>query len=161
MSAEELQTLSAGDDRISLDLKFIPDQDVPVYFGAADAVVLPFDSILNSGSVLLGLSFNRVVLAPRLGALPEIQARVGRPWLQLYDGGLTTKMLLDLRAPHAGPASEEAGPDLSAFDWNSIADRTLEFYRQRPDVAAEDSVSTAATEEGRVYETPRNEYSKT
>ena len=160
ISAEELQTLSAGDDRISLDLKFIPDQDVPVYFGAADAVVLPFDSILNSGSVLLGLSFNRVVLAPRLGALPEIQARVG-PWLQLYDGGLTTKMLLDLRAAHAGPASEEAGPDLSAFDWNSIADRTLEFYRQRSDAAAEDSVSTAATEQGRVYETPRNEYSKT
>jgi glycosyltransferase involved in cell wall biosynthesis len=108
-------------------LRFIPDEQVPAYIGAADILVLPFDSILNSGSVLLALSFNRAVLAPRLGALPEIQAEVGQRWLRLYDGELTPQLLAQVRAGQNMPAEDEVA-DLSAFDWDRIAVTTLDFY---------------------------------
>jgi glycosyltransferase involved in cell wall biosynthesis len=127
MQADDLRALAAGDDRIHLHLTFIPDEKLPLYLGAADQVVLPFDSILNSGSVLLALSFNRTVLAPRLGALPEIEAQVGPRWLQLYDGELTPQLLMQARA-NAAPAENEQA-DLSAFDWDAIAAATLDFYR--------------------------------
>lgn len=155
ISEDELTSLRDGDERITLRLEFIPDADVPTCFGAADAVVLPFDGILNSGSVLLALSFNRVVLAPRLGALPEIQERVGEHWLRLYDGPLTTEHLQQLCA--SGPTEFEV--DLSAFNWNSVADRTLELYRADP--AAPETVSGSARGEGASYDQVRKQYSKT
>ncbi|HEY5810146.1 MAG TPA: glycosyltransferase [Povalibacter sp.] len=155
ISAEELHELTAGDERIRLRLEFIRDEDVPLYFGAANVVVLPFDDILNSGSVLLALSFNRVVLAPQLGVLPEIQDKVGTCWLRLYDGVLTSEMLREVRDAAAVPGEA----DLSAFDWNSIADRTLELYRRGGPQAGQ-AARNAAHQHGSSYETPENEYSK-
>ncbi|HEY6642227.1 glycosyltransferase family 4 protein [Povalibacter sp.] len=157
ITADELSSLCDGDERITLRPQFVADAEVPTYFGAADAIVLPFDSILNSGSVLLGLSFNRVVLAPRLGALPEIQELVGSQWLRLYDGPLTTEHLQEVCAAESLPSDSEV--DLSAFDWNSTADRTLELYRDG--ATASDGTVVHARGEGASYEENRKQYSKT
>ncbi len=130
VTADELQQEALLDPRVSLHLRFIAEEDVPKFLGAADLVVLPFHSILNSGSVLLALSHNRAVLAPRLGALPEIQAQVGPHWLRLHDGDISTAVLA--AAVRQGAPREEERPDLAAFDWQPIAERTMEFYRLRP-----------------------------
>ncbi|MDY6946690.1 MAG: glycosyltransferase [Pseudomonadota bacterium] len=129
MSSEELRRLAAGDSRIHLRLEFVAEDQVPLYIGASDVVVLPFRSILNSGSIFLALSFNRAVLAPRLGSLPEIQSHVGEHWVDLYDGALTTQHLL--HAMSAGDPSEHETVDLSFYDWDSIGQRTLELYLTR------------------------------
>lgn len=129
MQASDLEALAAGDERVHLHLTFIPDDKVAAYVGAADLVVLPFDSILNSGSVLLSLSLDRPVMAPRLGALPEVEAIVGERWLRLYDGPLTAQLLQQAKDSHSA-SQEEERPDLSAFDWGAIARNTLEFYRE-------------------------------
>jgi len=135
VTAEELHQQAQLDPRVSLHLRFIPEADVPKFMAAADLVVLPFHSILNSGSVLLALSHNRSVLAPRLGALPEIQSQVGTHWLRLYEGEMSTAVLV-AAVNEVGP-SEAEQPDLSAFDWQPIAERTMEFYRLRPQAAIE------------------------
>jgi glycosyltransferase involved in cell wall biosynthesis len=133
MDLDELKRLIADDSRIQLRLEFVPDTEVPIYMGAADAVVLPFDSILNSGSVLLALSFNRPVIAPRLGSLPEIQQRVGAQWLNLYDGALSpTHLNCALQRNSIG---ESTSADLSAFDWNAITQQTLNVYGARLPIA--------------------------
>jgi beta-1,4-mannosyltransferase len=126
MEVEELKQLAAEDERIRLSLEFVPKEDVPLYMGASDVVVLPFGNILNSGSVFLALSFNRAVLAPRLGSLPEIQSRVGPRWVNLYDGPLSTKHLLQTMS--GGGIAEHETADLSAYDWDSIGQQTLDFY---------------------------------
>lgn len=130
MQAGDLQQLAADDRRIRLCLEFIPDDKVPVYIGAADVVVLPFQTILNSGSVFLALSFNRAVLAPDLGSLPEIQSHVGVRWLTLYGGRLTTEHLL--QAMRSADIGEHEVADLGAYDWDAIGQRTCEFYLARP-----------------------------
>jgi glycosyltransferase involved in cell wall biosynthesis len=126
VDVEELRRSALTDSRIRLQLEFVSDQEVPLYMGAADVVVLPFDSILNSGSVLLALSFNRAVLAPRLGSLPEIQQRVGSRWVTLYDGALSTTHLV--QAMNDGCVGEHDVADLSAFEWEAITQQTLDFY---------------------------------
>lgn len=128
IEAADIAALARSDERIRLHLEFVPESQVTVFLGAADLVVLPFDSVLNSGSVLLALSLNRPVLAPRLGALPEIQSAVSPRWLNLYDGPLTAELLAGARAALTG-LSERDTPDLSAFDWTSIAAQTLDLYR--------------------------------
>ena len=155
IAAADLEELRGGDERITLRLQFVPERSVPLYFAACDAVVLPFDSILNSGSVLLALSFNRRVLAPGLGALPEIQQEVGSDWLSLYSGSLSAEMLQSLRiAQSARSDDEEDRVDLASFDWNAIGERTLEVYRQHP---PRGHAHRKSTQRG-AYETPKNEY---
>lgn len=126
MQTDELQQLVANDPRIRLTLRFIPDDEVPLYVGASDVVVLPFRSVLNSGTVFLALSFNRAVLAPNLGSLPEIQSHVGAHWLTLYDGELTTEHLL--QAMQSTRIGEHETTDLSAYDWKAISQATAELY---------------------------------
>jgi glycosyltransferase involved in cell wall biosynthesis len=62
--------LPAGTD-IRIHSRLIAADEMQVYFNASDVVALPFRKILNSGSMLLAMSFGRCVVAPRAGSLPE------------------------------------------------------------------------------------------
>jgi len=48
---------------------FIPDEELQVYFNACDVVILPFDKIENSGSVILAMGFKKAIVAPDQGVL--------------------------------------------------------------------------------------------
>lgn len=55
--------------RILLRDEFIPDEETEVYFKAADALVLPYTNIYQSGVLFLGHSFGLPVLAADVGSL--------------------------------------------------------------------------------------------
>ncbi|MDC0311408.1 glycosyltransferase [bacterium] len=57
---------------IKLIPKFIEPEQFQYFFNAANATVLPFNRVLNSGSLLLAMSFGSPVIAPRTGSIPEI-----------------------------------------------------------------------------------------
>ena len=59
-----------------------------MYLPATDLVVLPYRDILNSGSAVLALSFDRPVLVPRRGSLGDLQNHVGRQWVRTYEGDI-------------------------------------------------------------------------
>ena len=88
-----LQALAAGDERISLEPRFLQPDEVQIYLNAADACVLPYRQITTSGAALLAFSFGLPVIAPALGAFPNLVA--GRRGL-LYDptepGALSTAL---------------------------------------------------------------------
>lgn len=86
--AAQLQREAETDARIRLEFDFIPDERVQRYFRAADLVVLPYREILNSGTALLALSFDRPVLLPKAGAGSELTRRVGVEWVHTYQDEL-------------------------------------------------------------------------
>ncbi|MBZ0158658.1 MAG: glycosyltransferase [bacterium] len=51
--------------------RFVPDDEVSLYFSAADLVVLPYESATQSAIVPIAFAFERPVLATRVGGLPE------------------------------------------------------------------------------------------
>lgn len=122
----DLEEAAARDPRLVLDLRFLPDDDLARLIRAADLVVLPYGAVENSGSAILALSGGRPVLAPRAGALGDLEDLVGPEWLRLYDGDLTPEHLAAaLRAvPQAGDA-----PDLSPLNWPPIGRATEGVYR--------------------------------
>lgn len=65
--------------RILLRSEFIPDNEIEVYFKAADVLVLPYTSIYQSGVLFLGYSFGLPVVAADVGSLAEeiIEGRTG------------------------------------------------------------------------------------
>jgi beta-1,4-mannosyltransferase len=136
-----------GSSCIQLHLRRIPTDEVQVFFTAADLVVLPFSEIMNSGSAILALSFDRPVLVPDRGSLPELQVLVGPEWVWTYHGELT---VAELEASIAWSRTCKRAPqaNLSGFDWSSIARDTLSLYGQ---LVAHDSAGdhTSAAETGR------------
>ncbi len=120
------------DDRIRTRLEYIPDEDVPTYMLAADAIVLPFRDTLTSGSAVLAMSFGRAFVSPRLGCLPELAGENGTGCgAVLYDPddpeGLATALRsldgLDLES--MGAQNRER---ITGYDWTNVADRTAAVY---------------------------------
>jgi glycosyltransferase involved in cell wall biosynthesis len=84
---------------INLDFRETPigDAELETIVDSADAVVLPYKNILNSGSALFSLSRNRPVLAPKIGSLPELRDTVGEEWIYLYEGEISQQILLEFK----------------------------------------------------------------
>lgn len=58
-------------DRILVKTHFIPDEEIELYFKAADVLVLPYRHIYQSGVLFLGYSFGLPVIAAEVGSLKE------------------------------------------------------------------------------------------
>jgi glycosyltransferase involved in cell wall biosynthesis len=116
--AQRLTTLSARAEpsAITLELAMLSDVELAVRLAAADLVVQPFTDVLHSGTIHLALGAGVPVLAPRRGALPELQDHVGSAALHLYDGSISMRYVTAaLAAPRRPVPVERLG------DWAAIA----------------------------------------
>ena len=52
-------------------IAFIPDEDTEVYFKAADALILPYTEVFQSGVLFLGYSFGVPVIATDIGSMSD------------------------------------------------------------------------------------------
>jgi glycosyltransferase involved in cell wall biosynthesis len=59
-------------DRVILYDDYIPEEQVSLFFGAADMLVLPYRSATQSGVTQIGYLFDTPMLVTRVGGLPEI-----------------------------------------------------------------------------------------
>ena len=136
--AARLTAAAKGDERVSLSLGFVPDEDLQLYLRAADVVAAPFLEVFTSGSVLLAMSFGRAVIAPRRGCVTDVLSEDGGI---LYDaddpqgleGALRVAMTADLEA-----MGRHNGTDLERFDWSRVAEATRDVYEavlKEPDPA--------------------------
>lgn len=66
------KAVAASGCKIDLNLQLVQDDQLQTYFNAADVCVLPFRQILNSGSLLMAMSFGVPVIAPAAGSIPEV-----------------------------------------------------------------------------------------
>jgi len=52
--------------------KYVPDEEVGIYFSAADVVVLPYISATQSGVVQIAYAFDKPVITTNVGGLPDV-----------------------------------------------------------------------------------------
>lgn len=64
--------------------KFIADEDIQLYFNAADILLIPRLYGLNSGNVTLGYYFKKVIVGPRVGNIQFSLEESGNP---VYEAG--------------------------------------------------------------------------
>ncbi|MGC4087204.1 MAG: hypothetical protein QM756_04730 [Polyangiaceae bacterium] len=125
---QAVKQATADDPRVSLHLQFIAREEAQLYFRAADLVTLPYREILNSGSAVLALGFDRPVLMPRLGAGQELQRSIGREWVHLYDELRPESIGEALVRSQALPPVTD-GRQLAQLAPSTVVNRTLEAYR--------------------------------
>lgn len=112
--------------RLHLMLKRIPDAELQYPLRAADAVVLPYREIFNSGSALLALSFDRRVLMPKMSSAQDLKERVGEDWIHTYTGDLQAE---DLWQVLQGLPDPLAKVDLASLEWDKLSREMVQFYQ--------------------------------
>jgi beta-1,4-mannosyltransferase len=125
-----LRREGGGDRRVHYHLKFIDTAHAQSYFRAADLVVQPYREILNSGTALLALSFDRPVLLPHHGAGVDLAADFGQPWVHAYEGDLTPDVLRRALAAVAALPERTDGAHLRRIDPTEIGARMVRAFRE-------------------------------
>lgn len=118
------------DRRIRTVLEYVPDEQVQLYMNAADAVVLPFESVLTSGSALLGMSFGRALVVPDIGCVGSLVSDRGAIAYDPSDSNAVESALREAfrrrdELPSMGRHNRAVA---ERYDWSSIAARTRDVY---------------------------------
>ncbi len=126
---EEIMAAAGGDPRVRLELRYIRPEEIQLYTLATDLMVFPYSEILNSGSAILALSYDRPIAVPNLGALPELRRMVGESWVLGYEGDIDGRILTEALA-WARKTPRPAHAPLEQLDWPAIGGKTLAAYRE-------------------------------
>jgi len=117
-------------------IQFIDEEEIETYFEAADALVLPYRYIFQSGILFLAMNFGLPVLASDVGSLREIVVegqtgymcephdpqKLAECILKYFDSKLFEE-LPESRRQIYEYASDE-------YSWDKIGERTLSIYSQ-------------------------------
>lgn len=115
------------DNRITSNLAYLDEVDLHSEIRDSKMVVLPYEEMFNSGALLLALSLDRPVVAPRTPTTEELADEVGSHWVFLYDGELTSQVLSQSLRKCPPPGSS---PDLSRRDWKRLGEDYRLAYQQ-------------------------------
>ncbi len=126
--AEEIRDRARGATGIDLRFGWVPFAETQLHFNACDLVVLPYRRILNSGAALLALGFDRPVLVPGTGSMPELRQRFGPDWVRLFEGEIAAADLA--AALDWARAPRPQGVDWEGLDWPDLARAYRDIYDQ-------------------------------
>ncbi len=122
------------ENQVKLELKFIDNKDVPLYFKIADIVALPYKKIYNSGVILRALDYGSTVLVSDLAPLTKIITHNENGYVfrsedvddmaQKIDKLLENDKLRDALKRNAMNYIKEN------FSWDLIAEKTIDVYKQ-------------------------------
>lgn len=127
--ARRVRARSRADERITTEFGYIPDRSLQLYFNAADVVVLPFRNVLTSGSTILGMTFEKPIVGPRVGCLPELLEGQRELLYEPETGSLVDAME---RATEADldAIGERNRRRVMEFEWNDISAATRRVYER-------------------------------
>jgi beta-1,4-mannosyltransferase len=121
---------ASGSPDILLKLQYIDDDEIGIYMKSADVLVLPYRDIINSGSAILGMSFGKAIISPRLGCMPEVLHSFGGV---LYDpeskSGLVEAMQAAIASKNKIAEMGKANLQLAKnWNWQKVAAHTANIY---------------------------------
>jgi len=126
-------SLAASDNlNVHLHMRFIPEDEVPVFFGAADYVVLPFTQSLTSGSLALAQTYSVPVVAAMTEGTAATGAKAGGYFFESNDvHGLASAMKTALEDLSSCRSALRDAPSDCELDWTTIACLHRVVYRDR------------------------------
>ena len=118
-------------NKIKLNLKYIPDKELPLYFSAADVCVLPYRSGTQSGIVAVSYHFRLPVIVTDTGGLKEMVEEgktglvVSKPEPELLAGAIAKFMKIKDNSHF----QENIEVFKQTHSWKSFADDLMEFCK--------------------------------
>ena len=123
-------------DRVVLDTRYIPLEEVGPLMDLASVAVYPYHSSTQSGSLQVAYTFGRPVIATAVGGLPEAvdDGKSGFLVPAKSPRALAEKITLLIQNPGLAAQMGEYARHLSEtrFSWDSIASQILRVYDEFP-----------------------------
>ncbi len=109
-------------DKIILENRYISDEDIPVFFSAADLLVLPYTRASQSGVAHIGIAYGLPILATQVGGLVEsLGTYAGTRFTRPGDNDGLAEAMKDLILRGRGERFEPP----EEMRWNRIAERFM------------------------------------
>lgn len=122
------------EENVRLDVRYIPDDEAPLYYRAADLVVLPYRRIYQSGVLLMAMSYGRSVVVSDLPGMTEVvtDGETGFVFRSEDEEALAAALIRALADNQARDDVATRGLQLmkSKYDWGSIGAKTHSVYRE-------------------------------
>ncbi len=131
-SSNELIERSGLADRVIFHAKFIPHEDIELYFVSSDLVVLPYKHIYHSGIIHLAYSYGRPSLATNVGDFSETieQGKSGYILEENSPQALADMILKAVEDPQKLCEMGRYAKSLSSskYSWTDIGRQTRRVY---------------------------------
>lgn len=119
---------NVNDSRIHTILEFIGDEEIVSYLKAFDTTVFPYKKVTTSGSVILSLSYNTPVIAPKKGLLEDyIPEECGILYEDVNEDSL--KNAMEQMVINRQKNEKEFENKINELDWEHIGDRLVSIYK--------------------------------
>lgn len=125
-----LEVACAGDKRIQTRLTFIPEAEVQLYLKGADVVVLPFQKILTSSTVILAMSLGKAIIAPQRGCVAAVLDEQGAFLYHPQQANGLEQALQKVPSANLKAMGAYNYQRVQALDWGRIATQTVEVYKK-------------------------------
>jgi glycosyltransferase involved in cell wall biosynthesis len=124
----EISALGIG-ARVRVISRYIPDDEVEVYFRAADLVVLPYRSATQSGITQTAFAFERPVVVTAVGGLPDVVDDGVTGYVVPPDNPAALAGAIErfFATGAAGPMSAAIRAQAGRFSWKGCVDALLEL----------------------------------
>lgn len=116
---------------VRLDLRFIPDEQLVMYYQAADVVVYPYREVTASGALMTAVAFGKSIVATNLPAFRQVLRDKETALLVDYDDAEALASSLTQLIGNPQERARLAANVASSRDfdsWSSIAKRTRQCY---------------------------------
>lgn len=126
-----LSERAAADQRLTLQLRFVPKEEVQFFFNACDFVLLPYKKIFTSGNLFLAFTFGKPVICPDMGIMSEVvDEKVGIKYQPSQDGSTLAAALQDVKNLDYGKCCDEAFRKAHSYTWEEAAARSIKAFSQ-------------------------------
>lgn len=128
-SYQALIEASPAKERILVHNQYIHDEDIPAYFSAANALILPYRSATQSGVVSVAYHFDLPMVSTPVG---DFAQSIGQPKTGIVAAEISPKALAESIRTLFTPAWQEALPqriasEKKALSWESLTQALYRF----------------------------------
>lgn len=115
---------------IIIDENYIADNFIQYYMNAADIVISPRLNTLNSGVVIMGFSFSKIVIGPSIGNIKELLELNGNPTFNPNDASSLTKAMEQAIHNHSNIGLKNKEFIELQCNFKKIGLQHIEFYKK-------------------------------
>lgn len=120
---------SKSKGRIHLHNKYINDSDIPTFFSAADALVLPYRSATQSGVVSVAYNFDLPMVSTPVGDFPN---SIKRPGTGIVADAISSEAIADsvenlFSESKLEMIKENIAKEKAALSWETLTRKLLDF----------------------------------
>lgn len=126
----ELERQASNVSGVILRNQFIEDEQIHLYFSAADVVIFPFQNILTSSTLVLGMSYGKPVIAPKLDTLVETLGTADALLYNPEDEHGLINAIKESQNCDLDAMSEIVVKECDRLDWSKIGKKTYQLYQK-------------------------------